>query len=529
MNFKTTIILLVLLAAAGVAVYFTNPSKPADETAQTAATPKKLLSFDSADVNQLTIEPADGKPIVLKRDGLGWHMLEPVDAPADMDSPSEILSDLGAMTSTGRVSATGADAAATGLSPPQFKLDIVTKDGKSTKLDIGSRSGTGDQLYVHLDGDAEDDLVQADVYDLLDKPATDFRRKKLLDVNTAQVQQVEVDGPAGSLLLQKFGNNWIIKQPSIMPGDTSAITDVIMGLSSLQANNFVAQTDPNPSRYGLDKPVLTVAFNTEAPATSPSAPPATAASEMTVKFGMLDVRKQNVYVSTSDSTSVALVPVSSMDAFKKSALDLRDKEVLNIDPTSVSGITIQTKLPATTRPTTRPASETVVTMDRRPLTPAAVPTTVPTTAIAATTGPATSPTTMASTMPAVKHSIWEVTSISPPADAGDGKVNALLSALHPLHVTQYDASPATAPATADRYTITIQCPPPLISSYTIELTDPGDSRPLTGSYNDLTFEVDRSLLDKIKADFSHPDEPAAAPTASSTFPPGGSIPGAAGP
>jgi hypothetical protein len=521
MNFKTTIILLVLLIAAGVAVYFTNPSKPADETQQTPETPKKLLNFNTSDVDRLVIQPADGKQIVLKRDGLGWHMLEPVDAPAEINGPSEILSDLVAMASTGRVSATGADAAATGLSPPQFKLEIVTKDGHSTKLDIGSRSGTGDQLYVHLDGADQDDLVQADIYDLLDKPYTDFRQKKLLNVNTTEVQKVEVDRPEGTVALQKIGQNWFIQKPSVMPAETTAVTDLVMALSSLQANDFVTETDPNPARYGLDNPSMTVSFSTTpsnpASSTQAATQPTTGASETTVKFGILDVRKQYVYVSTSDSTAVAQVSVGSMDAFKKTAFDLRDKQVVNIDPASVTGITIKTSLPATTRPTTRPASESVTIIDRRPISPA--------------TATTTSPTTMAATQPAVKHSVWEVSSVNPPVDAGDGKVNALLSALHPLRVTQYDASPTTAPATADRYTLTIQCPPPLISSYKIELTDPGNSQPLTGRYNDLAFELDRSLLDKIKADFTKPDEASANPTAATpTFstPPGPAV-GPSGP
>jgi hypothetical protein len=506
MNFKTTIILIVLLLAAGVAVYFTNQSPPKEQSDDTStATPKKLLDFNSSDVNQLVIEPQDGKRIVLKREGTQWNLTEPVSAPAEMDPPSEILSDLAAMASTGRVAAEGADAAATGLSPPQFKLEIDTNNGKSIKLDIGSRSGTGDQLYVHLDGDSRDDLVQADVYDLLDKSAGDFRRKKLLDVTSDQVQQLEVDRPEGNLVLEKIGANWVIKKPSIMPGENSAVTDLIMGLSGLTANNFVSETDPDPRRYGLDQPTLRVSYSTTPASTQPTNSPGESnVGETVVKFGMLDVRKQNVYVSTSDNTSVALVPVNSMDAFKKSALDLRDKDVLNVDPASVSGIAVHTSLSATTKPTTRPASDWIVAIQRR-----SAPTTLP--ATGASTAPATAP---------VKRSLWQVANASFSIDAADAKVDALLAALHPLKVQQYDAAPTTAPATADRYTVTISCPPPLISSYKIELTDRGDSRPLIGRYNDLAFEVDRSLLDKFKTDFTHADEPAPVPSASPSFPPG---------
>jgi hypothetical protein len=498
MNFKTTIVLLVLLAAAGVAVFFTGKSTPpADQTTQStdSAAGKKLLpDLNTADIARLVIEPADGKRIVLKRDGLNWHLTEPVDAAAETNPPREILSDLAALASTGRVSVTGADAAATGLNPPQFKIEAVDKSGHSTKLDVGARSGTGDQLYVHLDGADQADLVQADLYDLLDKPVSDFRRKKLLDVNSADVQRVVVDRPEGELVLQKVGTNWVVQKPSIMPADTSAVTDLILGLSGLTANSFVADTDPNPVRFGLDAPAITITYTATTPANLASTQPTTTTSDVTVKFGMLDVRKQNVYVSTSDSTAVAKVAASSMDAFKKNAIDLRDKEVLNIDPASVSAITIKTQLPATTQPTTRPASETSFTLDRRPL-------------VASTSNASTQPTTgMAATQP-VKHAVWEIASATPPTDAGDSKVDALLSALHPLRVTQYDATPTTTPANADHYTINLQCPPPLISSYTIELTDPGNGQPLRGSYNGLNFQVDRSLLDKIKADFTHRDEP----------------------
>src|SRR5882724_2337279 len=110
MNFKTTAILLIVLIAAGVALFLTRDTGTKTETA-TPETGKKLLSFSPSNVSSLSIEPAGAKAIVLKRDGMNWRMLQPVQAPAESSIPTEILSELSNLQSTGRVSTAGPDAA----------------------------------------------------------------------------------------------------------------------------------------------------------------------------------------------------------------------------------------------------------------------------------------------------------------------------------------------------------------------------------------------------------------------------------
>jgi hypothetical protein len=112
---------------------------------------------------------------------------------------------------------------------------------------------------------------------------------------------------------------------------------------------------------------------------------------------------------------------------------------------------------------------------------------------AATTAPATQPATK-----------WEVASGSETKAADDSKVDSLLSQLHPLRAQKYlEASTATTQPTAT-YTLRITTQAAAGAAPKtdeIRLVDPGNSQPLVGTYNGLTFEVDRFLMDRLSGDF----------------------------
>ena len=66
-----------------------------------------------------------------------------------------------------------------------------------------------------------------------------------------------------------------------------------------------------------------------------------------------------------------------------------------------------------------------------------------------------------------------------------------------------------------------------LEGYEIKLTDPGNSQPLIGTYNGLTFEADRMLIDRLTGDFlkgskssTSSDESSAPPTGFPGGPPG---------
>lgn len=499
MNFKTTIFLLVLLAAVGVyfgVEHFVGGNK-AGETASADNT--KLIPAKSEDVSKVSITGADGKHLTLVKSGADWRMTEPMDAKADTFAVADLLRQLTSLQSRGQLKPD--QKASVGLDKPKFVVEL-TADGKTTKLAVGDENKIGDSLYVLVNDQQDPQIVATAVYDQLNKQPTDYRSKKLTDLafgQTNDIKELSITQNGKTMRLEKQGSDWQIVEPKKMPADGAAVSSVLSAIADLNASDFVSSPSA-PASYGLAKPTLTVAYSTNAPTTTPATSKPTRGHE--IAFGRFATIEQNAVFASVDGGPVATVTTSSEDSFKKTALDLRDKKVVDIDPAHVTGFTLSINRSATTQPTTKPAEQVEYTIARRkeprtlgPTLPAA--TTEPTTKPGvASTQPATQP-AVAGTQPASK---WVIES-GGSGDANDADVDALLTALHPLQATKFlESAPTTQPA--GRYTLTVHVGPANghgPEDYTLKFTNPGTTGEVVGSYDDLTFEVERSIVDKLDA------------------------------
>ena len=505
MNFKTTVILIVLLAAVGIYLLVDHWVAPSQSTEQTSeqtgpsSEGKRLFDVDAKDVTQVQITPASGNKLVLQKSNGQWRITEPVDAPAASFEADDFVRALVELRSTGQVQATGDKAAATGLDHPSYNIELTLNAGKTLQFAIGQRAAIGDVMYVQVQGDKQAQIVSADLWSKLQNPAEQLRDKRLVTASATDIHQLQIHTPKTDLQLQKQGDQWQLTAPATMPAEESAVSDLLFDITGLQAGEFVSPDSPEAARTRFDHPQATVWFSTPPPppaSTQSATSPTTAPAGVTVTFGAYENSlRDKVYVKLSDSSAIAKVPASALTSLEKKPLDLRDKRVVDIDPAKVSELTLTIDQPATTQPTTRPASQRTITLQRRPQSPSTSPST-----------------TRAATEPASR---WQIASDAD-APADDANVDALLSALHPLKVERYlEESPTTRPA--DSYTLVIKTTEAGgagQSTCTIHMIEPNSTGPLTGSYNGLTFEVDRELLLKLQADFHvpQPPAPASAPT-----------------
>jgi len=516
MNFKTTILLLAILAGVGVYFLVEHLRGGSAEQASTA-TPGKLVDIETANVKQVSLTQPDGKKIVLTKADGKWRLTEPVNAPADSFSVDELVRQITGLTSHGKL--TPDQKASVGLDHPNYVVEITSNDNKTTKLSFGDKSSISDALYVQVNDDPTPQVVSSSFNEQLAKAADTYRSKKLVDVSQDQIQQIAITQNGKTLRLEKKAGNWEITSgrdfaphespsfPQPIPGDSGEISSLLFTLTDLSAVEFV--TGPsNPTNYGLDKPTMTIWFSTAAPSTQPaSAPPSTKPAGTTIAFGRFDnILQKNIYASV-DGGPVATVMVSSQNAFNKTPLDLRDRKALDVDPAHVESFSLSINRPATTQPTTRPAEEHEFTLARRqekamPLGPTLAttePSSQPTTQ-GASTQPASQPSLAAATQPATK---WIFQS-GGSGDANDAQVDALLTALHPLTATKYlESKPATTQP-ADTYTLTVHVGPANgrgPTDYTLHISAPTPTGPAVVSMNDLTFETDRSILEKLDVNF----------------------------
>lgn len=484
MNFKTTIALIVILAGVGVYLFVNRSGENPAASTSTPAESKKLIDIPADDVTKLTITPAAGKTVAFEKTGGDWKIVEPIKAEADKFSVDELVRDIVGIESRGQLDAD--KKADNGLDHPPYTVQITGKD-KTVKLLVGDKPPLGDTLAVMIEGQDKPEIVDGSLYGKLDKKVSTYRKTKLIDTASDQIRQVRIVRGKQTLVLQKNGSDWQIVEPTKMPADSSSVENILFAITGLNANGF--DDDDTPADTGLVKPRLTVWFSTAAPSTQPTTGPAT--SGTTIKIGGYeDVTNKNVFAMV-DNGPIAKVAASTLDSFKKAPLELRDKAVLNIDPDRVDHFTLTVNKPSTTQPTTQPAVSREYTVERRKVETAFGPSL-----------PGTAPTTKpAATQPSSK---WIFKS---GGEADDTAVSTLLGAVHPLNAQKFlpDASAATTQPVAT-YVLTISAGPGAgtgPSEHVLSVTDPGAEKPLIGTCDGLTFELDRSLAKTLETDV-HP-------------------------
>jgi hypothetical protein len=609
-----------------VFVIVANRSPDTDKTTETpnsadVAKGQKLFDTKADDIDKLVVRPGDGAPsgsktVEVSKAAAKWNLVQPVAWPADTFDARGLVESFVNLRTHGKVELTAENRSATGLDKPRYLVELTDKDGKTTKLTVGNRTELGNNLYVSTDEGKSGELVSAGTLgDKLDKGAdklTDsLRDKQIVRIASSDVKQLKVTrNGQPPLVLNKVADDWKMVSPQTEDADSTEVTDLLSTVTNLRADQFVDASSPQVSRARFDTPRVTVWLNSTAPTTQPATGPSITTNGVTITIGEpTDVEMDKAYVKVSDPSVVAQASLSqsAIDKLTKaSPLSLRDRRVINIDPTKISEVSLRIDRPATTQPTTKPAEQLDYQITRRkenlmlgpvlpsapsspttapapatlPAAPATAPVTAPATQPSAAagrfdvlspflaltgeisaTGPATQPTTLPTSGPAATATTAPSTEpatpqpatapafpqipipampvIPPPpaskwvlqnqggTNADDDQVKDLLEALHPLKVEKYlETSPTTQPTANYVLTIkTIGAGGADTATYELQITDPGGEGKLIGRYNDLAFELDRSLLKKLDGDFKtkRPPEPAAAPPPS--FHGGGGFPG----
>ena len=363
---------------------------------------------------------------------------------------------------------------------PRYRIELTARDGKTVKLAIGSRSPLGDTMLVQLEGNANADVVPADLYQKLSEPINKLRDTRLTEVASTDIRQVVLTDAAGQMVLHRTGDTWQMTQPQKMAIEPSEATDITAQLSNLRAVDFVNEDGAGVARYQLADPQLTVFFSKEAPATQPAAA-ATQPAGVTFKIGRYDgPQKQNVYAQLSTSPGVVKVSSVSLNTLRKKPYELRDRKAVDIDPATVSRISLTTDTPATTQPTTCEASKSTLTLVQNEQ--------------ADLQGPPTPTTTPAATQSASRWIFADYRKNS----ADDAKVTDLLASLKPLRATRYlETMPETKDTTTYTLTLTTIAAGGAATTHELRIVDRGETEVPVAQYNGLVFELDRDLLAKL--------------------------------
>lgn len=332
MSFRLTGLLALVAAALALLIAFADRD---DETARARLEQtRRAFRFDPARVDGLIVE-TDGQAIECRYDGRLWRLVRPLAARADPIAIARLLDALQELP-RGDVllppKRLGNPYAPYGLDAPRAAISIIAGAATNRVL-IGRGTPLGDGVYVRQSDQAG--LVRLDpaLLDLLPAGAEALRDRALLSGAPADIDRLDVRGPAGYLQLARAEHNgWRLYQPFAARADAATVAALVEKLLACSVVQFVQDGVGDLAPYGLDsQSAVAAVLNTDSGD----------GSQVLVLGDPLPNDPALVYARLQAENSVYAVPQDVRKALLVAPDELRDRHLPGLAPDELRSLRIE--------------------------------------------------------------------------------------------------------------------------------------------------------------------------------------------
>lgn len=324
MRFRTTLVLLLVLAGLGAYLYWVEFPRE-----QREAEAKKLFSFKPEDVTEIHLRFQD-RDILLRKTGDTWKLIQPLEAPADELTVKNLLNTI-AECEVKRGLEDSADLKQFGLDPPFVILEVKLTKGELPAVAVGKNTPVGFSAYIQRLDDKKVRLATSAFRAGLDKQVKDFRDKAILNFSDDDVQRFSLVRGDGTLTLVRKDGNWMLEQPGPFPADGPTVRSFLSTLRTMRALDFPNDHPTDLAPYGLDNPRLrAVLFLGK-----------DQAEKHILIGGHNPERNTEIYVQTSGVPTIYTVSDWVWRDLNKSVNDFRNKTVLAFDQAELRTVEVR--------------------------------------------------------------------------------------------------------------------------------------------------------------------------------------------
>lgn len=262
--YRNAIILVVVLGLLVGAYFFINNKKsgttdPASQTTETAKS-IKVNEMDSEKISSIEYSSSQGQ-FTLKKKGETWVMDPAFELPLDKNTIDNTVSSLADMEAN-KVVAENADRLADfGLDKPSM-VKVVLSDGSSKEIEVGSKSPTGEDVYVKLKGQPKVYTVGGYYEDMLKPNRAHYASKQILPVEATTIKKFEYkkDGKIQYSVDIESESEMKLVAPIKEEADTTKFSQLIQTVVQLSIADIVGENPTDLTKYGLDKPAFEVTY-----------------------------------------------------------------------------------------------------------------------------------------------------------------------------------------------------------------------------------------------------------------------------
>ena len=314
--------------------------------------------FDTAELKLETLAVAkDGaaafalakKPKADPATGTAWSLTQPVQAEADEPKANQLAADLSRLEVAEYVD----DAPKPedldkkyGLAKPRFAVDLgFTGPGaKPQKLEIGATREGKPEAYARLNGGGSVFAIPKTTVDTLEAGAIALLPLQLWSVPADKVTGVEIKrGEGETYKLTQAGADWKLSGPFDAPASFAEVQPLLSAAAAVRAEKYDALA-ADPAKHGLDKPALRVAitYKEPRPGVALPLPPETPVTKTLLvgKETAPGAAARFAKLEGGPTNAVFVLPDALVKEADKPALDRLDRNLLAIDPATVTKVQI---------------------------------------------------------------------------------------------------------------------------------------------------------------------------------------------
>jgi hypothetical protein len=304
---------------------------------------RKLTDLILAQVVRVVLKTSAGE-MELQKTGDHWDITKPLRARAD----DQKVNDLVAQITTARIQQFVADDKGDlhpyGLAEPRGSMTLFTQDDKpgspGQTLQIGGvPEKEKDQVYVRFASRGFVYTLPKKVDEMLNTKPDDLRDRHLVRIDTKILDRVTIDSQGkGKTVLARKDENWTIANRNNAPANSTEAQRLIDIMQNEQVTKFVEDVASNLSKYGLDKPQLTVTFSSFASENTAE----TKAGEQpfaSVAFGKID--GDTVFARVGDEPFIVAVRRTLLDQIWSDPIQWQDLAIFNFKPEQIHRVTVK--------------------------------------------------------------------------------------------------------------------------------------------------------------------------------------------
>jgi hypothetical protein len=326
MRIRGLLIAVVVLAALGGAVYWTNKSGDKADTSKASAESPKLIAIPEDQIQKIEIKRSGQEPVVLDKKSGAWELTGPKPLRADQDAAGSLVTTLSSITSDRLIEQKATDLAQYGLLVPMLDVTVTTKDGKKHEVQFGDDTPTASGVFAKLEGDSRVFTVATYTKSSLDKTANDLRDKRLLTFDSDKLTRIELIAKGQDIEFGKNNaNEWQILKPRPMRADGGPVEELIRHLRDAKLDTSGTPEDARAAASGFASGTqIAIARVTDA----------TGTQELTVRRD----KDKTYYAKSSVVEGVYKINTDVGEGLDKSLADFQNKKLFDFgwsDPNKI--------------------------------------------------------------------------------------------------------------------------------------------------------------------------------------------------